>query len=115
MALLGLGLGLVFVPTRLCPRSGQLSAERSGVTGGVFQAVQKDWAHHFGAADLWQHRHNGIPGWPPTWTQPVAGGCDHPSGESLFGGIAVGASAGLGRALLRTVENRLRPRDERGR
>jgi EmrB/QacA subfamily drug resistance transporter len=41
MAVLGLGLGLVFVPTASAA-IGQLSAERSGVTGGVFQAVENN-------------------------------------------------------------------------
>lgn len=48
MAVMGVGLGLVFVATGGAAL-GQFSPERSGVTGGVFMAVQKTGAP-FGAA-----------------------------------------------------------------
>ncbi len=100
MALLGVGLGLVFVPTASAALS-QVEPERSGVTGGVFQAVQKTGAP-FGAAvfgsivsTVYQGQlHLGqLP--------PAAAGAVR---ASLFGGIAVAARLGSA-PLLRQVES----------
>lgn len=100
MALAGAGLGLVFVPTASAALS-QVEPERSGVTGGVFQAVQKTGAP-FGAAvfgsivsTVYQGQlHLGqLP--------PAAAGAVR---ASLFGGIAVAARLGSA-PLLRQVES----------
>lgn len=99
MALLGLGLGLVFVPTASAA-IGQLSAERSGVTGGVFQAVQKTGAP-FGAAIFGSIVTTGyLAGLHLTHLSAAAATTVR---GSLFGGIAVAHQLGS-TSLLRTVE-----------
>ncbi len=99
MAVMGLGLGLVFVATAGAAL-GQLSPERSGVSGGVFMAVQKTGAP-FGAAVFGSIVSSGYVGGLHLGHLPASAATAVRA--SLFGGITVANSVGS-TPLLRAVE-----------
>ncbi|MHB8313675.1 MAG: DHA2 family efflux MFS transporter permease subunit [Candidatus Dormibacteria bacterium] len=99
MAVMGLGLGLVFVPTAGAA-IGQLSPERSGVTGGVFMAVQKTGAP-FGAAIFGSIVSSGYLGELHLGHLPASAASAVRA--SLFGGITVAHQLDSS-TLLRAVE-----------